>query len=329
MNTPNASPNEAQTSSPHAYQWSRHGWLPFPPPRHEDPARLIYDAPLRATLERLARLFRDGRENFEALRLPWRSGLLLSGPAGQGKTAATRALALFMGKTTPYITVDSSEITGAGALQKALSDLLTFQQTLPAPRIVVLDQIDQMIARMETQEFFSLLDHALARSEGTLWVGTTRHAELLPKTQSIRPGRFDRSLRFEGPSLELREVLLRNLPLGLSDENSFRELLELSEGLTYAHFEELRQICAGLLLEGREHEIPDAVRSHMRDQLISGDREGGVSDSTSEVNRRVTEVDPRVLRAALDMTDVIEALMEKTLDAAFEKRLESPGEADA
>ncbi len=290
---------------------------------------MVFDAQLRGALERIAQQFRNGRENFEALRLPWRRGLLLSGAAGQGKTAATRALALFMGKNTPHITLNAHDVTGAGAFQKALSDALIFFDSLPAPRIFVLEHLDQMISRMETHEFFSILDHALARSQGSLWIGTSRHAELLPKTQSIRPGRFDQSLRFEGPTIELREVLLRNLPLGLSDENSFRELLELTEGLTYAHFEELRQLCANLLLEGREFEIPNTLRSHLRDQIIASDREGGVSDSTAEANRRITEVDPRVLRAALDMSDVLQALMEKTLDAAFEKRLETPGAPDA
>ena len=252
---------------------------------------------------------------------------MFSGAAGQGKTAATRAIAHNLGPATPYITLPAHEISSAGVLDRALSDTLNHLARRPSPSVVVLDHVDEMISRMETHEFFGLLDHALERSQGTLWIATTRHADLVPKTQCIRPGRFDIAIRFEGPTFPLREVLLRNLPLGLADDSSFHELLELTDGLTYAHFEELRQICATTLMEGREHEIGEAVRSHLRDQLIAGNRQGGASDLTETLGRRIEEVDPRTLQAALNMTDVLGALMEKTLEAAFLKRQEEAGEA--
>lgn|GEM_PF-1042377 len=325
----NSQETASAISSTHSscLRWSRQGWLAFAPPPHEDPSRLVFDAELRNQLERLSRAFRDGRENFEALRLPWRRGLLFSGAAGQGKTAATRAIAHNLGPATPYITIPAHEISHAGLLERAFADALVHLAPATGPSVVILDHLDEMITRMEPHEFFNVLDHALERSRGTLWIATTRHAELLPKTQCVRPGRFDINVRFDGPPLPLREVLLRNLPLGLANDSSFHELLELTEGLTYAHFEELRQICATLLMEGREYEIADAVRGHLRDQLIAGNRQGGASDLTEALGRRIEEVDPRTLQAALNMTDVLGALMEKTLEAAFLKQQEQAGDA--
>ncbi len=309
-------------------RWTRSGWLTFAPPPFEDPSKLIYSPSHREKLANFATQFRNGREAYEALQLPWRRGILFAGPAGQGKTAATRAIAHFLGPNAPHWTIPAHEILNASTWEYALSDCLDLSDHWPAPRVIILDDIDTVIGKMEPFEFFSILDHALARSEGSIWIATTRHADLLPKTQAIRPGRFEQVLRFDGPNIELREQLLRNLPLGIPDENSFRDLLELTEGLTFAHFEELRQICATLLLENREYEMVSTVRVFLQDQLITGDRNGKPSDLTLETRQRIDQVDARVLKAALELTDVLTGLMDKTLAEAFERSRET-GESNA
>ena len=55
------------------------------------------------------------------------------------------------------------------------------------------------------------------------------------------------------------------------------------------------------------------MRSFVEDQRIAGDRLGGLSDSTAELQERVRQVDPRMLLAALEMTDVLKKLMEKVI----------------
>jgi SpoVK/Ycf46/Vps4 family AAA+-type ATPase len=182
---------------------------------------------------------------------------------------------------------------------------------------------------MEPQDFFSILDHAWSRSQATLWIATTRHPDLVPKTQAVRPGRFEQLFRFDGPNLEVREQLLRNLPLGISDEYTFRELLEMTETLNFAHFEEMRQICATLLLEQREMEMISTMRSYLQDQILTSDRTGGLSDLTTDTLQRTTEVDPRLLKSALSLTDIFTTLMNKTLSDAFQKANESGAEPNA
>ena len=61
------------------------------------------------------------------------------------------------------------------------------------------------------------------------------------------------------------------------------------------------------------------MRDYVEDQLIAGDRSGGLSDSTVALRDRVQQVDSRVLQAALDMTDVFRLLMEKVIGDAAEK----------
>ncbi len=310
-------------------RWSTHGWLSFTPAPFEDPSKLIYTESVREKILTLAHQFRDGREAFEALKLPWRRGLLFAGSAGNGKTSATRAIAHALGPHALHITLSAHDLLSASTFELACAQTLQRIENHDGCAVVVIDHLDELFRRMEPQDFFSILDHTWARSQATLWIGTTRHPDLVPKTQAVRPGRFETMYRFEGPHLEIREQLLRNLPLGISDEYTFKELLEQTDSLSFAHFEELRQICATLLLEQRELEMISAVRQYLQDQILTADRLGGVSDLTTDLQVRAAEVDPRVLKAALSMTDIMTTLMEKTIADAFEKASEAGAEIES
>jgi SpoVK/Ycf46/Vps4 family AAA+-type ATPase len=200
---------------------------------------------------------------------------------------------------------------------------------------VVLEDVDRMISRMETQEFFELLDHAMERVDGIFWIATTSRPEASPKTQLVRPGRFDESLRMDLPGTGLRQEILMNefvVPffptLSDDEEKLLLELVEVTQGLSYAHFAEMRQIAARLKLDGRENELWAELRAYIQDQVIASDRSGGLSDATVHLRVRAEEVDSRLLTAALDMTDVLRALMDKTVaDAVLTQSREMHSES--
>ena len=106
------------------------------------------------------------------------------------------------------------------------------------------------------------------------------------------------------------------------------EWTEQTEGLTFSHFEELRQMIARMRLEElTTDEVSLAIRSYINDQIIAGDRWGGVSDTTQELQERVRQIDARLLMAALDMTDVFRRLIEKVIgDATVEAKTNQSGE---
>jgi SpoVK/Ycf46/Vps4 family AAA+-type ATPase len=303
-------------------RWTRNGTLSFPWSDHETLERLALSTPVRERIERAASSFRDGRDHYQALQLTWRRGWFLYGASGTGKTAASRALARALGWN--HLTLPAHEILDANTLEHALA----FAVATPK-QVITLEDVDLMVKRMEPEVFFSLLDHAMARGEGQFWIATSRHPESAPKTQLVRPGRFDESVRMELPGSGLRgELLMKDLlaPFHAPSESDpeersrlLSELVESSQGLSFAHFEELRQIAARLKVESRDSEIWEQIRSHIQDQIIAGDRWGGASDATAEVEERVRLADPRVLQAALDMTDVFRALIEKTIGDAAER----------
>ena len=307
------------TATSSLIRWTRTQALRFHWTDRDQLAQLALNPSIREKIERLCERFQKGAEAYHALRLPWRYGIFLYGPSGSGKTACSRALARTLGWT--HWTLPAHEILDSHLLETALAEAVEQPH-----RVIVLEDVDRMIRTMDPETFFTLLDHAMDRSEGLIWVATTKHPELTPKTQLIRPGRLDETWRMDLPSPSLRKEILMNdfvvhffATLNEDEEQLLTALVEETAGLSFAHFEELRQIAAQLKLEDRIHEFWTHARIYIQDQIISGDRWGGLSDQTLRIEERVQAVDPRVLEAALDMTDVFRKLMEKVIADAAEK----------
>jgi hypothetical protein len=77
-------------------------------------------------------------------------------------------------------------------LERALGDAVAGKE-----RVLVLEDVDQMVKVMEPHVFFKLMDLAMERSDGFFWIANSRHPEEAPKTQLLRPGRFDEAVRLE------------------------------------------------------------------------------------------------------------------------------------
>lgn len=307
-------------------RWTRDGILGFAWTPHESVEKLALSPALKDRLERTAATFKEGRDAYHAVKLSWRRGIFFFGPSGAGKTSASRALARALG--WEHLTIPAHEILDSHLFERALFDVIAKDK-----RVIVLEDVDQIVKRMEPEVFFTLLDHAMERADGTFWIATSRHPEDSPKTQLVRPGRFDESIRTEWPAATLRKELLMNdfvVPffstLSEDEEKLLAELVEMTSGLSYAHFEEMRQIAARLKIENREAEFWETVRGYIQDQLIAGDRWGGLSDSTHDLSERVRHVDSRVLQAALDMSDVFRGLIEKVIGDAAEKSRQTQNE---
>jgi SpoVK/Ycf46/Vps4 family AAA+-type ATPase len=300
-------------------RWTRDGILNFSLSPFESFDKLVLTSHLKIKLEERLKLFLQGQESFHELNLPWRHGIFLYGTSGSGKTAAGRAVAHRLGWY--HLAIPAHEILDSHLFERALSDAVSQSQ-----RVIVLEDVDLMVRTMEPETFFTLLDHAMERAEGTFWIANSKHPENVPKTQLLRPGRFDESIRLDLPSAELRsELVWQLLTLGgvEIDENRIREWVDQSSNLTFAHFEELRQITARMKLEKKDpSDYWPAFQNYIEDQMIAGDRWGGLSDQTEQLQERVQQIDPRILMAALDMTDVFRQLMEKVIgDAAEEAKL--------
>jgi adenylate kinase family enzyme len=139
--------------------------------------------------------FVGGQERCRRFRIAWRRGLLLVGPAGDGKTTVCKAIAATSGLPFVYARPrgdwSNREIDHAFRTAKEL-----------APSILCIEDIDSLFKTNVT------LSHLLNRLDGfddntgLLILATSNHPEQLARALLQRPSRFDRVWRFprSGPS---------------------------------------------------------------------------------------------------------------------------------
>lgn len=147
-------------------------------------------------------------------------GVLLEGAPGTGKTLMARALA---GEAQcAFISVSGSEFVekyvGTGAAR--VRELFNTARKLNAPCIIFIDEIDTLIQKRAhdpiggSQEYNQTVNEFLKQLDGfdqhqypIIVVGATNRADIADPA-AVRPGRFDRIVKVELPTLQDREAIL-------------------------------------------------------------------------------------------------------------------------
>ena len=151
-------------------------------------------------------------------------GLLMVGPPGCGKTYLAKAIATEAG--LPFLTLSASEFTeifvgvGASRVRKLFKKARRLAYA-HGGAIVFIDEIDA-IGRTRTWSFMSgqetntTLNQLLVEMDGlqdekenVIVIGATNVAEEVLDPALLRPGRFDRKIYIEKPTLQGREELFK------------------------------------------------------------------------------------------------------------------------
>lgn len=200
---------------------------------------------VKADLQEIVDFLKDPKK-FQRLggRVP--KGVLLNGPPGTGKTLLARAIAGEAG--VPFYSVNGSEFiqmfVGVGASR--VRDLFaTAKETSPA--IIFVDEIDAVGRQRGAglggghDEREQTLNQILSEMDGfevnetVIVIAATNRPDVLDPAL-LRPGRFDRHVTVDRPTLRGREDILkvhvRDVPL--SDDVNLRRIAEGTTGLTGA-----------------------------------------------------------------------------------------------
>lgn len=143
--------------------------------------------------------FKNGTELFDEYGLPNKLGIMLHGLPGTGKTTTIHAIASFLQKNIYYVnlsTVETNEdlqlIFDHIVLQASGGGIIVFED-IDAMTTVVhqrkADNSHNMNAKLTLEYFLNLLQGSLTR-DGTIFIATTNHLEVLDPA-FYRIGRFD------------------------------------------------------------------------------------------------------------------------------------------
>ena len=226
-------------------------------------------------------------------------GVLLVGPPGTGKTLLARAVAGEAG--VPFYSISGSEFVemfvGVGASR--VRDLFK-KAKQNAPSIIFIDEIDAIgrsrgnAASFQTNdERENTLNQMLAemdgfgKNTGVIVLAATNRGEILDRAL-LRPGRFDRQIYLELPTLTERKAIfaVHTQPLKLPDDIDLDTLAGQTPGFSGA---DIANICneAALIAARREKD-----RIEMIDFFDAMDR---VIAGLEKKNKIISEKEKRII----------------------------------
>jgi len=163
---------------------------------------LVLQGSLKSDIYDDLNAFFSARDTYEEYGVPWKRGVLLVGPPGNGKTHAVKALVNALGQPCLYVKSFRSQGPDEFSI-RAVFD----RARMTTPCILVLEDLDSLVTPGNRSFFLNELD-GFAGNTGILTLATTNHPERLDPAIVDRPSRFDRKYPFDLPAVEERRAYI-------------------------------------------------------------------------------------------------------------------------
>jgi hypothetical protein len=189
-------------------------------------------------VEDVSRFFAS-REVYDRYRVPWKRGILLIGPPGNGKTHLVKALVNHLNQRCIYV---KRLVSGHKPDADDISEVFT-RARKSAPCLLVFEDLDSMLTDRNRSQFLNELD-GFAGHAGVLTIATTNHPERLDAAIIERPSRFDRKYHFGLPGVEERTAYLQLWNVDADPELQLSKaalatIAAQTDGFSFAYLKEL------------------------------------------------------------------------------------------
>ncbi|KAJ7283998.1 P-loop containing nucleoside triphosphate hydrolase protein [Mycena rebaudengoi] len=200
---------------------------------------------------------------YKQLAIPWKRGIIMHGPPGNGKTISIKAIMKTcdaLGFAPLYIKSFKSTLMGE---EWSMQEVFDKARQL-SPCVIVLEDLDALINDDNRSYFMNQLD-GLQGNDGLLVIGTTNHFDRLDPGLSTRPSRFDRKYLFDDPDRDERSLYAKYWQKKLKNNKNieFPDALvdEIAEQTAQFSFAYLKEVFVSALVtlasfEGDEKDKP-------------------------------------------------------------------------
>ncbi|KAI0353456.1 P-loop containing nucleoside triphosphate hydrolase protein [Trametes cingulata] len=186
--------------------------------------------------------FFDSEALYKSLAIPWKRGLIMYGPPGNGKTISMKAIMKYCdekGYAPLYVKSFRSWRGEEGSMSEVFSKARQM-----APCVLILEDLDALINNNNRSFFLNQLD-GLEGNDGLLIIGSTNHFERLDPALNNRPSRFDRKYLFDDPDEEERTLYIKywqnklhsNKDISFPD-SLVEEVASQTKGFSFAYLKE-------------------------------------------------------------------------------------------
>ncbi|KAI5893878.1 P-loop containing nucleoside triphosphate hydrolase protein [Schizophyllum commune H4-8] len=260
--------------------------------------------------------FFDSEALYKELAIPWKRGIVMHGPPGNGKTISLKAIMKECG-AKGFLPLYVRSFRSYKGEEGAMADVFGKARQL-SPCVVIFEDLDSLINDSNRSFFLNQLD-GLESNDGMLIIGTTNHLSKIDSSLTNRPSRFDRKFLFDNPDADERVLYCQYWQNKLESNKSIdfpdslaKEISEQTNDFSFAYLKEVF-VSSLVVLAGWEDGDRPTFEHVVKDQIAALRKEldkapssssrvhsaGGATSSPSTTTRGGESGDIRALFDAL------------------------------
>jgi SpoVK/Ycf46/Vps4 family AAA+-type ATPase len=175
----------------------------------------------------------ETKERYQRYNILYRSGLLLHGSPGTGKTYVIHRVKEAAISAGYIVLIDPPP----DLVSKFIENIRVVTKNPTYPILVIWEEIDSYLINYENR-ILELLD-GRSTVENIIYIGTTNYIDKIPDRLKARPSRFNRIIEVKTPSVQMRRSFF-NAKLHPEDKERWLEpMVEASDGLVLDFCKEL------------------------------------------------------------------------------------------